>query len=475
MSPAKPGAQEVDWKSVLGSDQLGLDGVELEQFCQSLIQHSRRGLRLRDDSSVIVLPFEVQPVPWYQRGRWVANDAIRPGAFLHHAAGDYYLQDAASMLALALCQVQPGQLVCDLCAAPGGKATGLLEQLEGRGLLVANEVIGSRLPVLQHALYRTGWANHVTTSSDVERLSSHCWQMFDCVLVDAPCTGQSLVGRDRQSWSAFSKLQIEHSAARQWRILHAASKLVRPGGRLVYSTCTFSVAENEQLIERFLNHESHWEMLATPELAQWSSPRLPGSYRLWPHRDHCDGGFAAALQRPRGQDDPPAIDNDSSMGARKRWQGWRGKLSQLPFWLPNDSVDDFDLRQQGKVIHLVSKLFPARCSAILESGVPMFELRRAVAEPCYASSVLNSALLQPVQQVVLYDTQAIRYFAGESVSVEAANIKAQVAEAGGWCQVQWQGRAVAWGKLVAGTLKNHLPKSLRQNNLIAAQSRTRCI
>src|SRR5690606_29606672 len=116
------------------------------------------------------------------------------------------------------------------------------EQLDGRGWLLANEVIASRWPILNLALERSGYGNYLVTHRDVAALERQCGAAFDCVLVDAPCTGQSLVARGKQSPAAFSATQIEHSAARQARILRSAAAMTRPGGRLIYSTCTYSFA-----------------------------------------------------------------------------------------------------------------------------------------------------------------------------------------------------------------------------------------
>ena len=242
------------------------------------------------------LPFSSDSVPWYAAGHF-CNEAHQPGRFLQHAAGVYFVQDAGSMLALRLLDVQPHEWVADICAAPGAKASAILEKVgPGNGFLLANEPIRGRLPALEFNLARVGFPRYCITSKDPERLSPQWKQQFDAALIDAPCTGQMLVGRGKQSFAAFTESQIAHSAARQLRIVSAASSLVRPGGRLVYSTCTFAPTENEDVIETFLATHEGWHVEHVAELQQWQSPRSPGGYRLYPHRDRCAGAYAVRLR-----------------------------------------------------------------------------------------------------------------------------------------------------------------------------------
>ena len=209
------------------------------------------------------LPFSSESVPWYA--------------------------------ALRLLDIQPHEWIADVCAAPGGKASAILEEIgPGSGFLLANEPIRGRLPALEFNLARVGFPRYCITSKDPERLDPQWAKQFDAVLVDAPCTGQMLVGKGKQSFAAFTESQVTHSAARQQRIVSAAAQLVRPGGRLVYSTCTF--APNEDVIETFLAAHDGWCVEAVSDLQPWQTPRSPGGYRLYPHRDRCAGAYAVRLR-----------------------------------------------------------------------------------------------------------------------------------------------------------------------------------
>lgn len=419
------------------------------------------------------LPFATEPVPWFVRGRWLIDNQCRPGAFLNYAAGDYYIQDAGSMLALALCNIQPGQWVCDTCAAPGGKSSGLLELLGGTGLVVSNEVIRSRLDILELTLARTGHSNYVVVNSEVEGLAEMCSDLFDCVLVDAPCTGQSMVSRGKQSLAAFSAKQMEHSASRQQRILRAAAQLVKPGGRLVYSTCTFAFAENEAMIDSFRVDHPEWSPVIDSDLSEWACDKHEGCYRLWPHRDRCAGAFAAALTRPEAADSHSQTTYSKNDSKRTRYQS-RPQSSQFSpldlhladiAWLQSASAQPIRLWQRGSELQYFSSCTPVEWldspAKATISGVPIAEYRGGEWQPCYASSIVKIAEFCPTSRFELNDTQAAEYLAGAAI-----RLTSPIAEtARAWVVLTWRDRPIAWSKMSSGVLKNHLPKTLRKPKL----------
>jgi len=285
-----------------------LSESELKEFGESLGRRHGSVLRRRVgvDLEQVLAPeigFRLGPrVPWYDLAHAVIpagdHQPCRPSHSIAYAAGDFFLQDAGSLLALAACgadqDVLGGMLVCDLCAAPGGKASALVEAVGPSGFVLANEPVHGRLAALAFNLTRTGSDRWGVSSSDPETLADRLGGVFDSVLVDAPCSGQALLSRGKQSASALSEKQIRHSAARQRRILDAATRLLRPGGKLVYSTCTFAAEENETQVNRLIEQDG-LRPSAVDRLSPYASDVAPASYRLWPHRDACAGGFAACL------------------------------------------------------------------------------------------------------------------------------------------------------------------------------------
>ena len=270
---------------------------EIADFSASIRQFPPRGVRVRQDRGDVVLPFEWDVVPWSKVGRRLIDSNVRPGGFLQYAAADYYIQDPASLLPIELAQIEPGDRVMDVCAAPGGKSTAIAERLGRGGVLVANEVIRSRVDVLRYSLARTGRANYAITNDDPATLESKFRGAFSKVILDVPCSGQTLLGRAKHDENAFSSTQVAYCAARAQRILDHSIRLLEVGGLLVFSTCTFSMEENESQIQWLMReYPGAWEPQSVPGFEQWQSPMGCGGYRLWPHRDRCAGGFVAVLK-----------------------------------------------------------------------------------------------------------------------------------------------------------------------------------
>ncbi len=239
-------------------------------------------------------PFIEGAVPWAEGGFYLRPGA-RPGASVAHWAGAFYLQEASAMLPAAALKARPGERVLDLCAAPGGKASQIALTMGGEGALVANEVDAARARVLAANLERLGVTNAVVLNETPARLAARWPGYFDAVLVDAPCSGEGMFRRDPQSREAWTDAAPRGCRKRQGEILDAAAKLVRPGGRLLYSTCTFNGEENEGSVADFLRAHADFfpEEFALPGLGASRG----GMLRIWPHRARGDGQFAALLRR----------------------------------------------------------------------------------------------------------------------------------------------------------------------------------
>jgi len=376
-------------------------------------------------------------------------DGCRPAGELEFAAGRYYIQDTGSLLAVSALDPQPGEWILDLCAAPGGKSTAILDRLGDSGWLLANEVIQSRQAALQLNLARSGNVRYGVSQRDPERLADQLGPIFDSVLVDAPCSGQSLFARGKQDASAFASKAVEYCAAREARILRAASQLVRPGGRLVYSTCTFAFTENEQQVDQFLSQHKDWTTGRSCLLESWRTPGFEGCYRLWPHREPTSGAFAAVLQRADGAErDPSNVGRGPPSSRTGRRIRRRGLPDSFEDWgqLTNVDVRGSELRLFGWPGVIPRELEPA-CSV-----GPEIAFRKRVAWfPSYALAMRRDPHWQPHRYVELNDDQARAYVAGDTFE--------QLER--GWSVATWRGGPLGWFKSDGRRAKNHLPRAAR--------------
>ncbi len=251
------------------------------------------------------IPWETRPIPWCPAGVWLQEDAAI-GAHPYHTMGVFYSQDPSAMAAAVLLDPQPGEWVLDLAAAPGGKTTHIAARMRGGGVLVANEIVRRRASVLAMNIERMGVTNALISNETPARLAERWPGLFDAMLVDAPCSGEGTFSRDSQAVRDWSIATVQGNARRQLSILRQSAPLVRPGGRLLYGTCTFSPEENEGVIAEFLRETPEFELSPLPDLPgmspghpEWidAPEALRQTGRFWPHTGPGHGHFYALLRR----------------------------------------------------------------------------------------------------------------------------------------------------------------------------------
>ena len=216
-------------------------GPEYPAFLRSYDRPRSVGLRFNPlkGADLPRLSFGLTPVPWAPHG-YFYDPATRPGLHPYHEAGVYHLQEPSAMAPAVLLDAQPGELVLDLCAAPGGKSTQIAAALQGQGLLVCNEINPGRAKILARNIERMGITNALVLQETPQRIAAAFPHCFDRVLVDAPCSGEGMFRKEAAASADWSEATVAHCAARQQEILDAAAVLLKAGGRLVYSTCTFA-------------------------------------------------------------------------------------------------------------------------------------------------------------------------------------------------------------------------------------------
>ena len=415
-------------------------GAEYEAFLESFQRPRAVALRLNPlKGEAPELPFVTATVPWEPMGYYYAPQA-RPGLHPYHEAGVYYLQEASAMAPVALLDPQPGERVLDLCAAPGGKSTQIAGRLLGKGLLVCNEINPSRAKILSRNIERLGVANALVTNEKPENLSRRLPGFFDRVLVDAPCSGEGMFRKEEAAVTDWSEETVAMCARRQAEILNSAAKLVRPGGRLVYSTCTFAPAEDEEAVAAFL--ETHPEFTPEPVDAPWFVPGKNASYRMWPHKLLGEGHFAAVLRKTEGETEN--IPNEKGEKLPKQWDAF---AKELGISLP-----------EGKAVSFGQSLFWAleetpnlQKLKVLRPGLELGTVKKDRFEPAHALALW----LKECANVQDYgpDSDEIKaYLHGEVVP---SKVK-------GWCLVCADAYSIGWGTGDGNVLKNHYPKGLRR-------------
>ena len=415
-------------------------GIEYGDFLKSLERPRAVALRFNPlKGETPVLPFVGESVPWEPFG-WYYDPESRPGLHVFHEAGVYYLQEASAMAPVALLDPQPGERVCDLCAAPGGKSTQIAGRMGGEGFLLCNEWSPKRAKILSRNIERMGVSNALVTNENVENLAKRFAGFFDRVLVDAPCSGEGMFRKEEAAVTDWSQETVEMCARRQAEILNSAAKLVRPGGRLVYSTCTFAPEEDEGAVAAFL--ESHPDF--SPEILEtpWFAPVENGGHRMWPHKLLGEGHFAAVLRKNEGEEGDTPIS-----GGEKLPKEWLSFAKEMGIQLP-----------AGKAVSFGQNLFwaPAEMPDIqklkvLRPGLELGEVKKGRFEPAHALALW----LKDCANVQSYgaDSEEMKaYIHGEVVPSEKK----------GWCLVEADGYSIGWGKGDGRVLKNHYPKGLRR-------------
>ena len=415
-------------------------GPEYPAFLESLERPRAVALRFNPlKGERPVLPFVGAPVPWEPEGFYY-DPETRPGLHVYHEAGVYYLQEASAMAPVALLDPKPGERVCDLCAAPGGKTTQIAGRMLGRGFLVCNEINPKRAKILSRNIERMGVANALVTNEHPETLASRFPGFFDRVLVDAPCSGEGMFRKEEAAVTDWSQETVQMCARRQREILDSAARLVRPGGRLVYSTCTFAPEEDEETVAAFL--EAHPDFTPEPVEAPWFVPGENASYRMWPHKLLGEGHFAAVLRKTQGEsEDIPACPGERCPKA------WESFAKELDITLPEGKAVSF-----GQSLYWAPMELPElNRLKVLRPGLELGTERKGRFEPAHALALW------------LKTCAVTESFPPESPEMKAY-LHGDVVPSGkkGWCLVQAGGYAIGWGKGDGSVLKNHYPKGLRR-------------
>ena len=449
-----------------------LMGESYQSLLDSYDQPESKGIRtntlkLEPDELANKLPFETQAVNWCKEGFYI-DHTVRPGKNPYYYAGLYYVQEPTAMAAVEVLDPKPGDWVLDLCAAPGGKSTQIGARLQGIGLLVANELVNSRAGILSTNIERMGMANAIVTNEFPERLVDSFYESFDKILVDAPCSGEGMFRKDPGALADWSLERVDRCMGKQEKILESAHRLLKPGGVLVYSTCTFSPEENEQIIEAFI--EKYRYTLQTIELpgitdhgrVDWTRKQqqdITKTLRIMPMTVKGEGHFIAKLIKSEGIAE--AIDVKQGYPKSRLKKATRTDLQDYRDFAKNNLQAEFYQKIEDRLYLLGDHLYaiPAAIELerianlkLLRTGLDLGTFKKNRFEPSYALAMALK-LSQAKNSVDLNDEDlAYQYLKGEALNLQAPK---------GWVLVGYDGYPLGFGKASEGLIKNHYPKGLR--------------
>lgn len=418
-------------------------GEELDAFVRALEDAPALAMRLnplRGDMLPLAEEFVDGRVPWAADG-WYLRQGARPGRSLQHELGAFYLQEASAMASAAALDARPGERVLDLCAAPGGKSSQIAFAMRGEGLLVSNEPVPGRAKILAENLERLGVVNAVATCAYPDRLAERWPERFDAVLVDAPCSGEGMFRRDPAAREEWNPKSPEGCARRQAEILDEAARMLRPGGRLVYSTCTFNRLEDEGAVERFLDR--HPDFGAQDFELPGIGPSSNGMLRVWPHRTRGDGHFVAKLvrggepreERPKKSRPAPKTRPARTVSEESPEQ-LLARLEAEICGIP-ECLRGGRLIRQGDYIHLLPAGTPELDGIrTAKPGLCLMRVGRSHVQPMPALAKAMDA--RPLRTADVGEDEARRILSGERIPLPAGEA--------GWRLVRWRGLPVAFLK-----------------------------
>lgn len=440
-------------------------GDEAEDFLNSFDQPSNSGFRinpLKDGRPVETIKKATGKVPYVPGGYYGKVD----GKSLDHVTGWVYSQEPSAMYVGEVVDPQPGEKVLDLCAAPGGKSTHLIAKMKDQGLLVANEIFTKRAKILASNLERWGSKNTVVTNESPDELVHHFPQFFDRILIDAPCSGEGMFRKEPAGIEYWNKDYPAECANRQRKILESAMEMLRPGGTLVYSTCTFAPEEDEQNVAWLLKNYPDLEMVNIKKYSGMDNGRpdwaggnqeLQKAVRMFPHHINGEGHFIAKLRSTSNE----KIINHPRKKSKKRKRRSQYKVSRehqklFVDWqeavLPDTKFND--LIEFGDQLYALPDIKISYDGLdTITPGLHLGTLKKKRFVPALALAFAIDPT-EVKQKLELAESQWRRYTHGDTLTIEAD-------KPNGWYLLVIGGHTIGFGKLVGKTIKNFFPKGLR--------------
>ena len=446
-------------------------GNEYEAFLESYTKPRTFGLRLNTAKISAaefekIVPFPVTPIPWVKNAYFYPAD-VRPSRCPLYQAGLYYLQEPSAMTPASCLPAEPGDVVLDLCAAPGGKATALGAALKGEGLLVANDISASRARALLRNLELFGVTNSLIVNETPARLLERFPAYFGKILLDAPCSGEGMFRKEEALAKDWTPEKSRELSQIQRELILQAADMLRTGGLLLYSTCTFAPTEDEGVVSWLLEKRPDMKLLEIPQHSGFS-PGVPGwgngmeslkrCVRLFPHKIDGEGHFMALLKKDGTGDNIRESVKTRTDPATEKWL--RLFFDEIGLRTLGGKPFDFSrVETKGdKVYYLPPDSADFRGLVFLRNGLYLGDLKKNRFEPSQPFALaLHKGDVEGTISLPVSDLRLERYLKGETLPIAPG----EAAHGKGWHLLCVEGWPLGFGKLVNQTLKNKYPAGWR--------------
>jgi 16S rRNA C967 or C1407 C5-methylase (RsmB/RsmF family)/NOL1/NOP2/fmu family ribosome biogenesis protein len=415
-------------------------------FKGSYLKPSFQGIRIHQDPKHFLAQLFPKQTPWHPLGRYLNETLINANHPYHHT-GAFYIQEPSSMAVVPMMNIQPDDFVLDLAAAPGSQTTDIASQLSTDGFLVANEIDTKGSQILMNQVERMGLTQVVVTQHDPQHLSKIFPHFFHKILIDAPSSGEALFRKDPKTIEAWSPAYVHMHVVRQSILLDAATKLLKSGGIITYSTSTFSPEENEQLIRGFIQSNPMFKVVTHPNQMMFDSTSTQGiGVNLWPHQIEGEGHYVVILQHQGVVEPRMKFQHRMRNPMPSEWRTFALET------LTNHRIEpNFMLEDRFFMIPTRYAFHPALHT--LRAGVFLGEMEKKYFYPSHhLARVLTTLDVKRSIDFRLDDSKLLAYMRGEEIQVSLSD---------GWALVTVDGLSLGWGKVSQGRMKNHYPKGLR--------------
>lgn len=448
-----PAEYETRMKKILGN--------EFDDYKKALEDEPVKAFRVNTDKISLeefekTNPFKCEKIPYVENGFYLYGEKV--GNHPYHHAGMIYIQEPGAMMPAECVDIQKDWKILDMCAAPGGKSTQLKNKLGEKGLLVSNEIIPSRCKILTGNIERLGLKTCITTCMDTKRLADVFPNTFDLIMVDAPCSGEGMFRKEELAISEWGEENVRKCAERQKGILENAVRCLKDGGYIVYATCTFSLEENEMVVDAFLKEHPEFELVAVKDTVKENTAdgiafdgcecdNIIYTRRFYPHKNKGEGQFAAVLKSTLS----PVVTTKTKKHQYKPTE----KVDPIVFEFLDDTLTDYDKNAvkmyNGNPVYFDSELKIEKGVAF-SCGVTIGEIKKNYILPHHQFFMALGKDFKRKIELNADGEEIKKYLRGEEIDADCNK---------GWAVVTVNGCSAGGVKVGGGKGKNHYPKGLR--------------